>query len=117
MSAETLLRDVLAASAELAAVVGTRVYPDAMPEESPYPAVVYTRTGTEPIVTIDGTVHGAFVQLQVAAWATTRTAADDAADAVEIALQSGGDIPTARQGGFDPDTGLFAASMSVTLVI
>ena len=44
MSAETDLYAVLASSTALAALVGNRVYPDAIPEDQAPPAVVYQRT-------------------------------------------------------------------------
>ena len=42
MSAETALYAVLAAYAPLTALVSTRIYPDAIPEDKPLPAVVYS---------------------------------------------------------------------------
>ena len=121
MSAESVLYGVLTASAGVDALIGTgsaaRMYPDAMPEDGAYPVVVFSRTGTEPIVTIDGFRHGEFVTMQMQCWAETRAAADALADAVESALLSAGDVPQERAGAYDPDTGHFVSSLAVTLFV
>lgn len=120
MSAEDNLFAALSAHAGLTAIVGAgsaaRIYPDALPEGCDYPAVVFSRSGTEPIATIDGTVHGAFVTVSVSCWGASRAEADSAADAAESALYAAGELPTARVGAFDPEVGLFATSMEVTML-
>lgn len=121
MSAETTLYGILAAAPSVTALVGSgaaaRIYPDAMPEDCAYPALVYVRAGTDPIVTIDGLKHGEFATLSVQAWANTRGDADAVADAVELALLAAGEIPADRQAAYDPEMGLFAASLAVTLFV
>lgn len=117
MSAESNLYAVLGGHAPLTALVAGRIYPDAMPEDTAYPAVVYGRQSTEPVVTISGDKHGEFAVMQISAWAKTRTAADAVGDAVESALLTAREVPTGRQGGFDAETGLFATLIDVTLFI
>lgn len=120
MSAETTLYATLAAHAPLAALVGAgdaaRIYPDALPEECDYPSVVFSRAATEPVSTIHGSVHGAFVTLSVSCWGNTRAEADAAADAVESALLASKEIPMARAAAFDDAMQLHATTLEVTLL-
>lgn len=116
MSAESDLYAILSGDAAITALVGTRIYPDAMPEETTYPAIVFSRTSTEPVGTISGQRFGEFASMQVGCWAKTRGASDAVATAVTDALIVAGEMDTARQGGFDPETGLFATTVDVTLL-
>ena len=119
MSAESILYSTLAASPAVTALVGAgaaaRIYPDAMPEGAAYPVIVFSRSGTEYVVTLDGLKHGEFATLGIQCWGDTRAQADAVADAVEAALLAAGEIPEAREAGYDPETGLIATLMSVTL--
>lgn len=117
MSAESNLYAVLSGHGPLTALVAGRIYPDAMPEDTAYPVVVYSRQGTEPVVAISGDKHGEFVAMRLESWAKTRTAADAVGDAVEAALLTAREVPAGRQGGFDAETGLFATLIDVTLFI
>lgn len=116
MSAESDLYATLSAYAPLTAIVGARIYPDAMPEEGAYPAVVYVRTATEPIATIHGGMAGEFATLQIGCWGNTRAAADAAAEAVIDALLVAGEVFSGRSAGFDPETGLYATTIDITLL-
>lgn len=117
MSAETQLNAALIAYAPLAAIVGQRIYPDALPEKCLYPAISYTREGTEPVLSIHGSAFGSFVTLSISAWAPTRTQADAAADAVEDALQAVGEQVIERTSGYDDTLNLYGAVQQVTLFI
>lgn len=116
MSAESDLYTILSGYAALTNLVSTRIYPDAMPEEVAYPAVVFSRAGTEPIVTIGSQMVGEFVSLHIECWAETRTSADAVADAAVAGLLAAGEQHTGRAAGFDPETGLFATTIDVTLL-
>jgi hypothetical protein len=48
MSAETELYAALSGAAGITALVGSRIYPDAIPEEVALPALVFSRQATEP---------------------------------------------------------------------
>lgn len=121
MSAESVLFDTLAGAAGVTALIGAgaaaRIYPDAMPEGAAYPVIVFARTATEPLVTINGTRHGEFVSLQVHCWGKTRDSTDAVAEAVDAALLGAGEIPTGREAGFDPETGLYVTIIEVTLFV
>lgn len=114
MSAETELYAALSAASGLVALVGTRIYPDILPEEHQFPAVVYTRTGTQPVLTVHGGSVGDFTDLQINAWAKTRTAAAAVADQIEAALVAAKFPKTNRISGIDEDLCLFVESISAT---
>ena len=109
MSAETELYAVLAAAAGLTALVSTRIYPDAIPEDAALPAVVYSRIGTEPVVSVSGSYFGETAQIDITAWAATRTAAAAVGDQIKAALLASGQQYRDRKSAFDGDMRLFAA--------
>lgn len=113
MSAETDLYAALSANTALAAIVGARIYPDAIPEDQALPAVVYQRASTAPISTIHGSAIAEDVRFSITAWAKTRATADGAADAIAAALVAAEHNPGDRSGGIDTETGLFATSTEV----
>ena len=114
MSAETELHAALSASTALAALVDTRITPDAIPEGNPLPAVVYQRAGTTAVSTIhDGQPIAEEVRFQVSAWAPTRTAADAVADEVANALAAAGVSVADRSSGIDPETELKSATVEL----
>lgn len=108
MSAESELYSVLSAHAPLTALVSTRIYPDAIPEDKSLPAVVFSRMSTDPIFTVHGNAVAETVRFHVAAWGVTRTAAQGVADAVYVALNNAKYPPLNRTSAFDGDAGLFA---------
>lgn len=111
MSAESELYAALGGSAGLAALVSGRIWPDAIPEAEPLPAVVYTRASTNPITTIGGQVVAEEVRFALSAWSKTRTEAEAVADQVAAALVLAGNPYADRASGYDPETGLFAATV------
>mgnify|MGYP000949950111 CR=1 FL=1 len=82
MSAETELYAVLAAAAGLTALVSTRIYPDAIPEDSALPAVVYSRASTDPVLSVSGQKFAETARFQITAWDKTRTSSAAVADQV-----------------------------------
>lgn len=113
MSAETDLYAALAASTALAALVGNRVYPDAIPEDQAPPAVVYQRANTSPVTTIGGQTLAEEVRFSITSWARTRATADAAGDAIIAALDTVSTPYADRSAGIDTETGLFATSVEV----
>lgn len=111
MSAETQLYAALSGRTELTELVGTRIYPDAIPENSPLPAVVYVRSSTNPTYTIGGTLVCEDVRLSVTAWAPTRTEAEAVADQIRSAIDGAGHPIADRASGFDNEVGLFAVTI------
>ncbi len=108
MSAESELYAALSGHAPLTALVSTRIYPDAIPEDKALPAVVFSRAGTDPVFTVHGLAVAETVRFQIAAWGATRTAAQTAADAVQGALNAAKFPPVNRSSAFDGELGLYA---------
>lgn len=117
MSAESQLYAALSGHAGLGALVGTRIYPDAMPEGTAYPALVYTRIGTDPTYTIGGTLVCEDVSLQMQCWATTRESSNAVAAQVVAALAAAGERHAGQQSAIDPEDGLYAATVDVLMLI
>lgn len=111
MAAEDALYTLLSGAAGVTALVATRIYPDVLPEDCAYPAVVFARTGTETYVGIGNQVFGADVQLSIGCWGKTRTSVDAVAAAVEAALSGTAFLRTGRESAFDAETGLYAAQL------
>ena len=115
MSAETLIYSALSASAGLAAIVSTRIYPDVLPEKVEYPAVVFSREKTTPYYTIHGELIASDVGLQIGCWGNTRTEADSVAVAAISALAVAGISHQGQNAGYDPETDLFASVIEVEI--
>ncbi len=116
MSAETELYAALSVPS-VAAFVGNRIYPDFLPEGCTFPAVVYARAATNPVVSIGSVHYGDFVDLTVTLWGKPpRSALDSAADAIEPALRLAGHNITGRESGADPETGLIATTINVQVL-
>lgn len=113
MSAESMVYDALRFNAPLTAFVGTRIYPDAIAEGEPMPAIVFTRADTEPVITIDGSIHAERVSMQIQIWAATRTAAEDICNAAINALLVAKLYYNRRGAGFDPEAGACCATLDV----
>lgn len=114
MSVEADFYSLLSGNAGVTAQVSTRLYPDVLPEDCAYPALVFSRSRTDPVTGLSGQVFGADVDLSVGCWAKTRTAADEAADAVEAALVGSTFARVSREAAMDPETGLLATILTVT---
>lgn len=117
MTAESQFYTLMSTAPGVTALVGTRIYPDALPEERALPAVVFVRQSTVPLVGIGGQRFGDDIELSVACWAETRLAADALASAVDAAIAGTVFSLSARDGGFDPETGLFASTLTLQAFI
>lgn len=114
MSAETELYSSLSGMTGLASLVGSRIYPDAIPENSALPAVVYMRTGTNPTYTIGGVLVCEEAALSITAWADSRSVAESVADQIQSAVSASQNPATGRSSGFDNEVGLFAVTIETT---
>lgn len=113
MSVEDDFYDLASGTAGVSALVGDRIYPDAMPEKTAYPAVVYSRSATDEERLLDGSVASIRYELEVNCWAKTRTAADAVGDAIGAALVGTSFCQIGRTAGYDAETGLFAAMLII----
>ena len=114
MSAETELYAALSAAPAVTALVSTRIYPDAVPQEQVVPSIAYARTDTEFVTTIHSGIPAAqFATLEVVCMAEARDIADAIADAVLDALGAAGFVVLARAQDFDADKNLWGTVVSV----
>lgn len=115
MSVESDLYTLLTAAPAVTALAAQRIYPDALPEKTTYPALVFS-VDRAPIYTISGHNCGADATAEIECWAKTRSDANALAAAVEAALAAAGHTPERRTPGMDPETALLAAVVSVDIL-
>lgn len=114
MSAESALTSVLLAASAVTAIAGQRIRSDKADETDAQPLVVFSRTGSEPTVALDGTHLRTRVALDVQCWAQTRTAADSLADAVSTAIRAQtSQAVVGRAGAYDPEVGAHVSVLNV----
>ena len=111
MSAETALRARLAAHTPLTALVGTRIRAARAEQNDSLPFVVFTRSATEPLACVDGTVLGGKATLEVQCWAATAANAETVAGHCITAVAGLGQL-TNRSNGHDPDLDLEAVLLT-----
>ncbi len=114
MSAERDLYAALSGASAVTDLIGSRIYPDARPEDDPLPAVVYQRRGTNPYPTIHGSVPAQEVSLEVWCGDVARPETEALADAVHSAATAAGFILNNRSSGFDPDTQTLFSTLAYT---
>jgi hypothetical protein len=115
MTAEQTLYAILAADSTLSGLVEGRIYQDIIPQPDELPAVVYSRTGTEPVQTIHGPNVGGFAQIQIQAWARSRSVAESVSQAICAALNAEGEAYVARGALYDEETRCSGVSIDVTI--
>ena len=87
MTPEVAVRTHLIADPAVYALVGTRIYPDELPQSPTFPALVYFRASAMPEgLTQDSHVGPERPRLQIDAWATSRAQTDQVYIAVKAAL-------------------------------
>ena len=114
MSAESALYTVLSGAAGLTALVSTRIYPDAIPEDKPLPAVVYSTESSVPEACLNSSVAAEQTRFRIVGWGTTRTSAAAVGDQIVIALRAIGVPEDNRFSGFDAEVGQFADVTEIT---
>jgi len=116
MSIETDFRALLAGYAPLAALVGTRIAENAVPEGSALPLVVFSATHNRTLG-LDNSLLADQCSLDVQCWAETAVAAEAVGDAVISAIDTApvaaGAVVLARSSTFDAELGLDATVLSV----
>lgn len=113
MSAESDLFSALTARPALTALVGSRIYPDIIPEGAALPAVVYQRSSTSPVTTIGSVRVAEDVRFGISAWAISRADADTVADEVAAAIAASSNQVVDRTHGYDTEVWLYAATVEV----
>lgn len=120
MAVELIVYQALAASGVAAYVadVGSptpfRIYPEAAPQATLYPLVVYRIVGHEPVACLDGSSNLARTVVQVDCYALTLLTALAMADAVALAMFGNfatfKGIAQARRNGFDENERVYYVS-------
>lgn len=111
MSAETDFRALLAARPQLAALVGTRIAQNAVPQGSPLPLVVFASSHT-PERSTNGTLLADEVTFTVQCVAEDSAVADQVADEVEAAIYARAEV-TARDAAFNEELALDATVLVI----
>lgn len=116
MTIEADFRALLAGAAGVAALVGTRIAQNAVPDAAGLPCVVFTATHTRHL-SLDNTLQADQAALAVQCWAETAAAADAVADAVIAAVATApaaaGATVLDRAGAYDAEIGLDATVLTV----
>lgn len=87
MSASKDLRTYLLADTAVAALIGTRLYPDALEQGCELPAAVYQVISRTHVQHLQGITTAGTVRVQIDCYAATRLAADAVAEAIVAALR------------------------------
>lgn len=114
MSAESDLYAALTADVALAALVGERIYPDAIPQDEALPAVVFA-SRAEPDFGLDNTLLATRTVISIGCWGATRTSATAVADAVKAVLVAQDLTWSGPDNGFDPEVGAYSATIDTDI--
>lgn len=118
MSAESLAWTTLTGDTAVAAIVGTRIYPDFVPQEQTLPAIAVSRVSTEYLTTINTDAPvGEIAALEIWCMAETRIAAESLANAATTALSLAQFFPLDRRPEFDNESVVYAVVLSVQVLI
>lgn len=115
MSAESQLYAALSGAAGVTALVSTRIYPDAVPQEQALPSMAYARIETEYLSTIHGSSLGQFGTFELVCMAEARDDADAIADAVAVVMGAQSWQLQSRRQEFDSDSNLWGTVLAVRI--
>lgn len=87
MTIEADIRTALTGHAGLSALVGTRIYPDKLPQNPTYPAIVYQRISTPRAQAISGTVASAAPRFQFSIYAKDASGVTGYDKSIAVATQ------------------------------
>lgn len=109
------LYSLLSGNAGVAALVGTRIYPQVRPQADPLPALVYTVVDDIPAGSLAGWTSGlSNARVQIDAYAKGYIAAETLADAVRTALATS-TLPMSRRDGYEDETQLYRVSQDFSM--
>jgi hypothetical protein len=110
---EADIQNIFASDAGVVAIVGDKIYSDALPQGA-LPAVVHTETGSQTEQTLDGVIVAEAHQVRVECWASTKAGAVALRDACRAALASA-DVPYESCAAlFDDASGEWGAAIDFT---
>ena len=111
MSAEEDIRAALIGAAPVTDIVGTKIYNEAIPQETGWPAIAFQRVSTETLLTIHGTIALETAAMQVVCYSTRRSEAEDLATKITTALQAAKLIQFNRAGGYIANLDLHSVTL------
>lgn len=114
MSVPSHLRAYLLAGGGLAALVGSRVYPDALPQAVDLPAVVYYVVSTTHKPSLGGIVEIDRVTIQLDSYASTRAGADALSAAIEARMKTLSAAPGTAIGQIEGSGGSVVSDVEVS---
>lgn len=112
MSIETDFRAALVADSAVAAIVGTRVALNGVPQGADVPLVVFIAAHTYDRG-LDNTILAHGCTLTVQCWADTGAQAEALGDAVMACAETSGLVVIDRSSGFDPELQLDATLLTI----
>jgi hypothetical protein len=113
---------VLLAAADVTALVGNRIFPVVVRQNTRLPAITYARQSSERDYVLTGSLHYARALIGLTAWANEYAEARALADAIRQALDAydepdGIDLATVNDGQdiYEPEADVFGCSLLVTV--
>lgn len=115
---ESTLAALLLANTELAQLVGDRVYPLAIPQEKPLPAVAYQKISGPRIHTMSGPTDLSNPRVQFTAWALSYGDAKRVIERLRLAIYGGlpGAIITDLPDRFEPESKRYGVAVDVRVL-
>ena len=104
MSIETEIVTRLNADGAVSGEVGTRIYPDIVPQDPTYPAITYSRVSGVRLHNLAGTAGRATPRITINSWATTAAGRQTLADAVRASLDGFNGVLTTIKATIKIDT-------------
>jgi len=86
MAFEEGLRTLVLSNGSVAGLIGTRLYPNKLPQSPTYPAVVYERVGSSAVRRLGGGANRIRPRIRFHCWAETYGAAKNTAEALRDLL-------------------------------
>lgn len=114
MSAESDVYAALSGAAAVTAIVGSRIYPDVVPQEQNIPSIAYARVGTQYTPTIHSSAPvWTTATVEIACMDDKRADAEDLADKAATAIIGAGFRLVDRRSELDSDNGIWATVLTV----
>lgn len=111
MSIESDVYDALSGAAGLAALVSTRIYPNAIAQGVDLPAVAFARVETEYLNTLAPATAMKRARIAVQAWGPVQADVEAVGDAIEAAMLAVNVPPEGRFATFDAEMGLYGVTV------
>jgi hypothetical protein len=85
-TAEAVLQRILAAAPVVSNLIGSRIYPNIVPQKAPMPAITYQQISGPRLHDMQGAVGLAKARYQINCWAVSYAGAKELAEAVRLVL-------------------------------